>query len=148
MIMWFGSVYVPSNELLYSEFPFPVDLPLSGDKAIMGYFVINLTVIVASLITWQLIKLFQRYSRGEIFTLNNIHHYRTIGNLIIVYVIVGCLDGLLLGPVLTYSHEDLSFSFGIEDNDIALLISGVIIRLITQVMIQAKELNDEQSLTI
>ncbi len=148
MIMWFGSVYIPNNEFFYSELPFPIELPLSTGNAIMGYLVVNLTVIVASLITWQLIQLFQRYSQGAIFTLNNIYHYRSIGNLVIIYVLVGCLDGLLLGPALTYGHQDMSFSFGIADSDIGLLISGIIIRLIAQVMIEAKELHDERSLTI
>ncbi|CDT52037.1 DUF2975 domain-containing protein [Vibrio coralliirubri] len=148
LIMWFGSVYMPNNELIYSELSFPIELPLSAGHAIMGYLVINLTVIVASLITWQLIKLFQRYSKGEIFGINNIHHYKAIGNLVILYVLVGCLDGLLLGPALTYGQQDMSFTFDIADSDVALLISGIIIRLIAQVMTEAKELHDEQSLTI
>lgn len=148
LIMWFGGVYIPNNEFIYSEFSFPIELPLSAEQSIMGYLVINLTVIVASLITWQLIKLFQRYSQGEIFTLNNIHHYKTIGNLAIIYVFVDFLEGLLLGPALTYGQQEMSFAFDIADSDITLLISGIIIRLIAQVMIEAKELHDEQSLTI
>ncbi|MGF1727018.1 DUF2975 domain-containing protein [Photobacterium nomapromontoriensis] len=146
--MWFSSVYTPNNEFFYSDFSFPVELPLSTGHAIVGYLVINLTVIVASLITWQLIKLFQLYSQGEIFTLNNINHYRAIGNLMILYVLVGCLDGLLLGPALTYGQEEMSFCFDIADSDIALLVSGAIIRLIAKVMTEAKGLYDEQSLTI
>ncbi|CAK3052721.1 hypothetical protein VCRA2133E348_50037 [Vibrio crassostreae] len=42
----------------------------------------------------------------------------------------------------------MSFTFDIADSDVALLISGIIIRLIAQVMTEAKELHDEQSLTI
>ena len=105
-------------------------------------------MLIGVLITWQLIKLFQLYSLGNVFTTKNIAIYHKIANLMILFVIMTFVEELLFGLVLTLGQETISFGINISDSNLALLIAGIIIRLIAKVMAEAKCLHDEHSLTI
>lgn len=147
-VMWFGAVFDVNNEFFMADFPYYLELPLDIGPTLLGFAVSNITVVVASMIVWQLITLFRLYRDGKIFAMDNVNCYHNIANYIILYVFAGFAVGLLMGPALTYNLEETTVSFGLTDSDITLLIIGIMIRLIAKVMREAKGLYDEQTLTI
>lgn len=147
-VLWFSSVQGSGNSSITFDLPFYAELPMSPGQAITGYLIANITIIVAMLMTWQLIKLFRLYRAGQVFTDLNIFCYQKIANLMIVYVVVGYAEDVLFSAALSYGNEDITFGITASDSDITLLISGIIIRVIAKVMIEAKALQDEQALTI
>ncbi|PMP00353.1 hypothetical protein BCS89_23580 [Vibrio splendidus] len=147
-VLWFSNVFNSSSEFFFFDAPFDIELPLGIGQALSGYLISNITVIVAALITWQLIKLFNLYRIGKVFTSSNIMCYQKIANMMILYVVIGYLEEFLLGFALTYGGSEISFGVSAADSDIALLTTGIIVRVIAKVMAEAKILQDDQSLTI
>lgn len=146
--IWFNTVLSDGNGEFITQLPFDAQFPLETSSIILGFLVTNITVLIVSLMLWQLIKLFRLYRSGLIFTLANVACYKNIANYLILFVVAGILDGLLLGPALTFQNEDIDFYFDISDGDIMLLVTAIIIRLIAKVMSEAKGLLEEQALTI
>jgi hypothetical protein len=147
-ILWFYSAFNSRDEHFFNDLFLDNELPLSIAQAISGYLVLNITIFISMLIIWQLIKLFRLYREGDVFTAGNISCYKNTANLMILYVVMGYLEEIMLGVVLSYGQDDAAFGVSASDSDLTLLISGIIIRVIAKVMVEAKNLQDEQSLTI
>lgn len=146
--IWFNTALSDGNGEFVTQLPFEHQLPLDTSATILGFLVTNITVLITSLMIWQLVKLFRLYHSGLIFTIENVACYKQMANYLILFVFACILDGLLLGPALTFQNEEMSFYFDISDGDIMLLVTAIIIRLIAKVMREAKGLYDEQTLTI
>ena len=156
MVLWFILFFNPlSNAFLWflgasgdsDSFKLTVNGEegfFNGSEQITSYLISNITILGMTLITWQLIKLFKLYKDGQVFTERNVKQYINISKCIILYVVFRALESFLFS--LLYMPD--GFVFGIEDFDVALIVTGVIVRLIAKVMHEAKGLYDEQSMTI
>jgi len=147
---WFSGTLYPSENIIF-EIDDPsnsLTLALDTGTSWAGYLTSNITILVTTLITWQLIKLFRLYSQGCIFTERNTQQYRKVANLLVFYVLSRFVEGLLLSWVFSTGNDDFYVSVIIEDIDIALLLTSLMINIIAKVMHEAKELQEEQSMTI
>jgi len=100
--------------------------------------------VAATLITWQLIKLFKLYKDGFVFTKKNADQYTKISYCILIYVLFRFIESM----VFSWFYSPNGFTFSIEDIDVALIVMSVIVRLVAKVMHEANELYEEQSMTI
>ncbi|UTT85191.1 DUF2975 domain-containing protein [Vibrio pelagius] len=116
----------------------------SNEGYIYGYFISNITMVAATLITWQLIKLFKLYKDGFVFTNKNADQYTKISYCILIYVLFRFIESM----VFSWFYSPNGFTFSIEDIDVALIVMSVIVRLVAKVMHEANELYEEQSMTI
>ncbi|OLQ87974.1 hypothetical protein BIY22_07290 [Vibrio panuliri] len=146
--LWLNTAFSDGSGDFVAQFNHDIPLPLTTTSAILGFAVSNITVLIASLMLWQLIQLFRLYRDGMIFTLENVKCFKQTANLLILFVLASIFDGLLMGPALTFQAEEMSFFFDVSDGDLMLLVTAVIIRLIAKVMSEAKGLHEEQALTI
>jgi|GEM_PF-1128939 len=146
--LWFSSVLGASEGAFQAEFDYPISLPLTAMQAFSGYPVAMLTIALMMAIFFQLSRLFGHYKMGDVFGSQPIRRYRVIANLLLLFALSGPVEGLLLGVVLTLDQPEITFNVAVGDGDLGLLLVGLVVRLIAKVMQQAKQLSDEQALTI
>lgn len=100
---------------------------------------------------WILIRLFQNYQRGEIFTLTNALFYKKLGYLL-------CINALIvkvIGEALTVLSLTLNnpvgqrvLSIGFSSDNLEILFYGVMIIVISWIMKEAYCLQEERNLTV
>jgi hypothetical protein len=97
-----------------------------------------------------LLRLFGLYQRGQIFTRANIKCFAHIGWTLVAYFLLNLLYPPLLITVLNElpGAPALPRSISLQDTDILILLSGLILTVIAQVMSQGAAMQAEQELTI
>ena len=144
---WFYGTITP-NQYISFDFPFPISLPFSLTKSLLGFPVILITSAIYMAIIWQLIKLFRLYKIGDVFTQANVSCFKKISNLIIIYPFADIISTTLLGVVLSIGQDDLNCGISIEDSHVSLLVIGIMLRVVSHVMILANEMKEDQELTV
>lgn len=130
------------------QFPSVADLslPLRG-----VCLVVSLLPMLANLFIWYfLIKLFNAYRQGQIFTGRNARLIRNIGLTQLIWQLMSIPYQILITFVMTAmqppGHHVIGFA--VTQHDVADIVSAVIIILVAWVMQRAAELQQDQILTI
>ncbi|MGR2769662.1 DUF2975 domain-containing protein [Photobacterium ganghwense] len=142
ILLWLFGTFTPNEEFCTTLL---VD---SSNPSIPVLIISSLSLSVSTLIIWETIKLFKLYSIGEMFTIKNVERYKNLANYLIMYVFVSYFESILISVYLSYTIDDTTISVTFEGIDIALLVVGVIIKIIAKVMSKATEIHEEQLFTI
>ncbi|MGR5145899.1 DUF2975 domain-containing protein [Photobacterium alginatilyticum] len=146
--IWFYGTLVDSAGGVSLEFSYDVSLPLTVGKSLMGYPFALLPSLVYMAIIWQLICLFRLYQLGDVFTQANVSCFRRIANLMIATPVISVLSNMMLGAVLSIGQESFNIGFTIDDSDLTILLIGLTVRAISHVMTLAKDIKEENELTV
>ncbi|MBA2073368.1 DUF2975 domain-containing protein [Aeromonas veronii] len=124
------------------------DYPLNLTTRLLATLVMLLPDIIFISILWQLRQLFHGYRHGLLFTFGQIRHYQKIGLLLCTSFVISILTTPLLSVVLTMQGPEVHGSVTIGSSDFQLLLVGLIVLALALVMREAKQLADEQQLTV
>ena len=124
------------------------DYPLDLGTRLLATLVILLPDLVFMLILWQLHQLFRGYRHAMLFTFSQIRRYRLIGLLLCASFVTKIITTPLLDTVLTLPGPELHGTINIGSSDFQLLLAGLIVSALALVMREAKQLADEQQLTV
>lgn len=124
------------------------DYPLDLGTRLLATLVMLLPDLVFMLILWQLHQLFRGYRHAMLFTFNQIRRYRLIGLLLCASFVTKIITTPLLDTVLTLPGPELHGTINIGSSDFQLLLAGLIVSALALVMREAKQLADEQQLTV
>ena len=144
---WMAFNHVPQEFI-----PLPaeamVELPVA--TRLYGFIVSMLPVGVAIAAMHVLSRLFRLYEQGIVFSTTTVKYYRHLGIIIMLWVLASFLYLPMLSHVLTYlnppDHRVIVAQFGMSD--LAALLMGGVIILISWVMDEARKLEEEQAQTI
>ncbi|MDM5150662.1 DUF2975 domain-containing protein [Aeromonas salmonicida] len=130
--------------------PAPVlsDYPLTFGTRLLATLVMLLPDLVFMLILWQLHQLFRGYRHAMLFTFSQIRRYRLIGLLLCASFVTKIITTPLRDIVLTLPGPELHGTINISSSDFQLLLAGLIVSALALVMREAKQLADEQQLTV
>ena len=130
--------------------PYFVHLPLPALTRLMGFMVVMIPTGVAMTGAYHLMRLFELYERGEIFKLSNVHCYKKLSRVLIWWFAAGILCQSLLSVVLTLHHPpgQRMLTFALSSSDLAILLLGLILAVITWVMEEGRKLQEDQDLTV
>lgn len=99
---------------------------------------------------YQLVQLFKSYESGRIFTIENVKRYKKLGYTLFASVFTSLIYEALITYVITFHNGPgkrvIGITFG--SYDMATLIVGGIILLISWVMMEGQNLAEEQVYTI
>jgi len=146
--MWIYGTMVESGDAVSISFAYPVSLPLTPAKMLMGYPFALFPTVAYMAIIWQLIQLFRLYRVGKVFTLSNVSCLKKTANLMIALPLIGAVSDLLLGAVLSIGEEVLNTGLYFSDNELTIFIIGIMVRAISHAMALAKDMKEEHELTI
>lgn len=124
------------------------DYPLDLGTRLLATLVMLLPALVFMLILWQLHQLFRGYRHAMLFTFSQIRRYRLIGLLLCASFVTKIITTPLLDTVLTLPGPELHGTINIGSSDFQLLLAGLIVSALALVMREAKQLADEQQLTV
>ena len=123
-------------------------LPLSTLALAFLTSLIPLSVVIYGLVTLK--ELFELYENEIIFSEKNVSCFRRLGFISIYWVIANMVFVTLISIVITFNNlpgeQVIIAQFGVSD--IAMLIIGSIVVLISWVMNEASKLEDEQAHTV
>ena len=135
---------IPNTYLPYIRNHFDIN------TRIAGFFVTLTPTIIKLLVVYSLIKLFRLYERHEFFSAINVHYIRNTGYALLLLQIINPMCEFFLGFVLTSANPPgfRLASFTINDSNLGLILTALIIILISWIMSEGCKLLDEQQLTI
>ena len=137
------------NEFI-NKFPFVFTRPLPLSILFLAFIVSLIPTSVAIYGIFTLRKLFTLYEQGVVFSATNINCIRKLGYSLIAWVIANLIYLPLISVVLTRNNlpGERSISIGIGATDLATLMIGAIVLIISWVMSEASKLEDEQTHTV
>lgn len=123
---------------------------LSLAEKINGFFISFIPVAIFMLIAFLLIRLFDGYQRGAIFTLESIKSIRKIGTTMFIWAALNPLYQTLMSFVLTRNnpHGQKVIVICMGTDYFYNLITAGIIFLIAYIMQEGVKLHEEQTLTV
>ncbi|MDF2412258.1 DUF2975 domain-containing protein [Aeromonas sp. 1HA1] len=124
------------------------DYPLGLGTRLLATLVMLLPDLVFMLMLWQLRQLFRSYRHGLLFTFEQIRRYRQIGLLLCTAFMVDLIHTSLLDAALTISGPKVLGTISLSTSDFRALLAGFIVLALALVMNEAKQLADEQQLTV
>lgn len=153
-IQTLGWIYAPTPGSVMNVIPsmYFAHLPatLTPDVRIIGFVVTLIPMLLELLVFWNLINLFKHYQRHEIFTADAVRRIRNAGYALLVYELMTPLFDFVLGFILTAKNPP-GFRVAIasfSDGNIKVILMAFIIILISWVMTEGCQLQEEQQLTI
>jgi len=133
-----------------SELPVVVKQILPFETLLLAFLVSLIPASVATYGVIKLRKLFSLYEKAIVFSEQNVKCFRHLGYTLISWVISNLIFVMLISVVLTFNNSPgerlMVAQFGISD--IATLIIGLIIVLVSWVMNEASKLENEQAYTV
>ncbi len=133
-----------------TELPVLTNQTLSLSTRALAFLVslIPASVAIYGLLTLK--ELFKLYQKGIVFSAENVKCFRCLGYTLISWVGANMIFILLISVVLTFNNpvgeRQIVAQFGFSD--LATLITGAVVILVSWVMIEASKLEDEQAYTI
>lgn len=124
------------------------DYPLGLGTRLLATLVMLLPDLVFMLILWQLHQLFRGYRHAMLFTFGQIRRYRWLGLLLCASFVAEIITMPLVDIALTMQGPELHGTISIGSSDFRLLLAGLIVSALALVMREAKQLADEQQLTV
>ncbi|QQX79397.1 DUF2975 domain-containing protein [Shewanella sp. KX20019] len=142
MEAWLG-LEVAGNWSVLAE-----QLALHGFNEVLLMGLIQIIPLV--IINCVLLRLFSLYQRGKVFELANINCFRYLGWTLVGQFLLNIIYPPILSIIMNnmYSELALKRTISLGENDIAMLLVGLIIIVIAEVMLQGLLLQSEQELTI
>lgn len=97
-----------------------------------------------------LIKLFDLYEKGIIFSSNNVSCYRKLGYLIIISMAAGIIQNSVMSVIFSLHNPpgQRIITLSLSSSDKAMGIIGMIVVLISWIMDAGREIMEEQELTV
>lgn len=97
-----------------------------------------------------LIKLFSLYEKGIIFSGDNVNCYRKLGYILIAAMVAGIVHNSAMSVILSLHNPpgQRIITVSLSSSDIAILIMGMIVVLISWIMDAGRDLLDEQKYTV
>jgi len=123
---------------------------LTPADRLLGFGISSIPMLIELYILYSLIKLFGLYSKGEIFSVNNVRHIRNIGYALLVTQVVNPLYEGLMGVALTWHnpHGHRFASVTLDQTNLGIIFVALIVILISWIMAEGCKLREEQQLTI
>ncbi|HTM63143.1 MAG TPA: DUF2975 domain-containing protein [Gammaproteobacteria bacterium] len=124
--------------------------PLTISEKFSAITISAVPLAVDLFIVYTLIKLFRLYESGVIFSLQVVKRLRNIGFGLLLGQIINPFYQLAMGYVLTV-HNPPGYgkmSVTLDQTNIGILLTSLLIILISWIMIEGCKLSDEQQLTI
>lgn len=120
-----------------------------GEK-IIGCLVSAIPLAVNMFVVYSLIKLFNLYEKGEIFTINHVTYLRNIGYALLAGQIIQPFYQFAMGIVLTLNNPPhyRYASISLDQTNIGILLTALLVILISWIMMEGCQLREEQQLTI
>jgi hypothetical protein len=109
---------------------------------------IPMSIDAAASIT--LIKLFTLYEKGIIFAVDNVKYFRRLGYLLVLWSFASVLYEVLITNIFSVTHPpaQIAIVLNLQIMNFSTLITGIIIIVISWVIDEGRELEDEKALTI
>ncbi|MFB2864292.1 DUF2975 domain-containing protein [Aeromonas sp. MdU4] len=126
----------------------PADYPLHFSTRLLATLVQLLPDVVFMMMLWQLRQLFRGYRAGQLFTFEQIRRYRQIGLLLCATFVVELIHPPLLDTVLTMRGPEVLGTISLSSSDFRVMLAGLIVLALALVMREAKQLADDQALTV
>ena len=106
------------------------------------------SVTIYALLTLK--ELFKLYEKAVVFSAANVKCFRRLGYAMIIWVLAKMVSTSLLSIVLSFNNQpgDRQLVVQFSSTDIATLVIGSIVLVISWVMSEACKLNDEQAFTV
>ncbi|WP_429081521.1 DUF2975 domain-containing protein [Aeromonas bivalvium] len=124
------------------------DYPLTLGSRLLATLILLLPDLVFMLILWQLRQLFRGYRHAMLFTFDQIRRYRWLGLLLCASFVTEIITLPLVDIALTMQGPSLHGTISIGSSDFRLLLAGLIVSALALVMWEAKQLADDQQLTV
>lgn len=123
---------------------------LTPTDRLLGFAISSIPMLIELYILYSLIKLFGLYSKGEIFSVNNVRYIRNIGYALLLTQIVNPLYEGLMGVALTWHnpHGHRFASVTLDQTNLGIIFVALIVILISWIMAEGCKLREEQQLTI
>lgn len=123
---------------------------LTRTDRLFGFAVSAIPTAIELYILYSLIKLFNLYERGEIFTLNNVRYIRNIGYALLITQLINPIYESLMGIALTFHNPKghRFFTITLDQTNMGIIFVAFIIILISWIMAEGCRLREEQQLTI
>jgi hypothetical protein len=123
---------------------------LSPMDRLLGFGISSIPMLIELYILYSLIKLFGLYSKGEIFSANNVRHIQTIGYALLVTQMIHPFYEGLMGVALTRNnpHGHRFASVTLDQTNLGIICVALIVILISWIMAEGCKLREEQQLTI
>ncbi len=137
-------------EGMNNDLPVTPDTALSAQQLLLGCLA-NFFPVGASLyVLLHFKRLFALYEQGIIFSRQNALCFKQVGNGVVAWTVLNFLYSCAIGPILTYHRPAGERLFVIElgSNDLAALITGFLVILISWVMYEAADMEEERGLTV
>lgn len=123
---------------------------LTFSEKVYGCLLSAVPLLVNLFILYSLTKLFRLYETGVIFSSLHVRYLRNIGVALLLGQLIDPIYQLLIGLVLTLNnppgHRFMAVT--LDQTNLAILFSGVIVILISWIMAEGYKLQEDQSLTI
>lgn len=148
LLYWLFFNYLPVG--FKTELPVAVSQTLPFKTLLLAFLVSLIPTSVAIYGIINLKELFKLYEEAVVFSKKNVKYFRSLGYILIYWVIANFVFVVLISVVLTFNNtlgkRMMVAQFGISD--IGTLIIGAVIILVSWVMNEASKLEDEQVHTV
>ena len=150
--LFFNQIYAPSSFIPTSMIPLPVHITeeLSDLTRFLAFLteLLPLTALIYGL--KKLGELFHQYEQGQIFTDKNVSCFRSLGRILIIWVLCDVVQNPLLSIILTREKPPGQhvITVGFCSADFIALFVGIIILIIAWVMDEARMIKEDQALII
>jgi hypothetical protein len=143
----YSSSSVPTSMI---SLPVPITEDLDGLTRLLAFLteLIPLTALIFGL--RKLGELFRLYENGYIFTKKNVSCFRSLGRILIIWVICDVVKSPILSMVLTMDKPPGQhvITIGFYSADFIAIFVGIIILIIAWVMDEARLIKEDQALII
>lgn len=147
--IFFNQMPDPMHKMILPYFA-TLPLPLPSVSRLLGFLVMMIPGGIVMYGMYKLICLFKLYEQGWIFQLANVRCFRNLSRTLIVWFIAQIISKPMMSVALTLhlppGKRQVILGFGTPD--LAILLVGCILAVITWVMEEGHQLQKEQDLTV
>lgn len=123
---------------------------LTVHEKMLGCIVTAIPMMVDLFILYSLIKLFNLYRKGEIFSIHHVRYIRNIGYALLIGQLLEPFYQFAMGLVLTINNPPghRYASLMLDQTNIGILFTSLLVILISWIMAEGCKLREEQQLTV
>jgi hypothetical protein len=129
-------------------FPIEPEVPLSILVLVLGFCVSMITGGLSMIIALKLARLFQLYEQGKIFTIQHVTLFKHLGLLLLSLVPARVISQSLFSIVLSFETQQGKVTVSFSSDEVTSLLIGGVVLLISWVMEEAQQLQNDHDLTI
>ncbi len=124
--------------------------PLDFPTKFYGMLVGAIPLVLIECVLYFLIRLFQLYEQGVIFSIQNVKYFKKIGYCLMTYQLIDIICSGLLSLILTMGNPPgfRTITVNFSGTNLTVLLTAFMIILISWIMMEGCRLHEEQSLTI